>query len=145
MGLGSRAYHHLTKLSLFAWLLKLFCERRRHFMRTKHFFGRPSFCTVARLSFHSDGQPRYTDRKMPKRQPSVRRAQADRRLLTTRGRQGHMTTATSDGWTKRRKMAGKKTSRCLNEMDVGESETADVTAAAAAVSPCRRARTRLFV
>jgi len=48
------------------------------------------------------------------------------------GRRGHMTTASTDGRTKRRKMAVAKTSSGrLNEMDVGESVTADVTAAAA--------------
>jgi len=43
-------------------------------------------------------------------------------------------------------MADEKTSRRLNEMDVGESVAVDVTAAAAAaVFLCRQTRTRLFV
>lgn len=44
-------------------------------------------------------------------------------------------------------MAGEKTWRRLNEMDVGESVTVDVTTAAAAAAArlCRHADTWLFV
>ena len=63
----------------------------------------------------------------------------------TGGRRGHMTTASTDGRTKRRKMAGEKTSGRLNEMDVGEPVTADVTAAAAVSRRRRLPATRALV
>jgi len=42
-------------------------------------------------------------------------------------------------------MADEKTSRRLNEMDVGESATVDVTAVAAAAAAVSLRRSRLFV
>ena len=114
-------------------------------MRTTHFSGRPSlyisalYCVESAFSFRQT-----TALYGPKnaRAPTCWRRTAlfvpatlRRRLLATCGRRGHMTTPTTDGRTKRRKMANEKTSGRLNEMDVSESVTVDAAAAAAVSLP----------